>query len=435
MKKAQRERKKIAFFGHFDSTNFGNEGTLQAILYHLRCFEPNVEVTCICTGPEATTKTHNIKAIPIAETLVGFWSPRNSVGRVVRKVCRLASEPYGWIIGLIRLRHTDMLIIPGTGVLTDACGLLDWGPYNLLKWSLIAKLCRCQLLLVSVGAGPIYGTLGRYFVRAILSLADFRSYRDTSTMQYINSIGFSAQDDFVYPDLAFSLPDAMIPHQPKKSGRTVVGIGLMEYAAKYSVARPRQETYLNYLEVLVSFTKWLLERDYDVRLLIGDIAHDQHVKDEFKELLRKRIPEYDEKHVFDEPMCSVGDLLTQLAATDVVVATRFHNVLFALLCEKPVISISFHHKCNSLMNAIGLSAYSMDINALKADSLIDKFCDLETNGAKLKGLIRERTKEFRNVLDQQYKFIFNLLRDPAYVNRKQAFATTTCNSPPPTTAR
>jgi polysaccharide pyruvyl transferase WcaK-like protein len=37
------------------------------------------------------------------------------------------------------------------------------------------------------------------------------------------------------------------------------------------------------------------------------------------------------------------------AATDIVVATRFHNVIMALLLNKPVIAISFH-KCASLMS-------------------------------------------------------------------------------------
>ena len=77
--KREVKRKKIAFFGHFDSTNFGNESTLQAILYHLRRFQPDAEVTCICTGPEATAATHHIEAIPLAETFVKSWSsPKSS---------------------------------------------------------------------------------------------------------------------------------------------------------------------------------------------------------------------------------------------------------------------------------------------------------------------------------------------------------------------
>ena len=84
MKERQKKRKKIALFGHFNSTNFGNESTLQAILYHLRCYQPDAEVTCICTGPEATAATHQIEAIPIAETFVKSWFPRNPLTRVVQ---------------------------------------------------------------------------------------------------------------------------------------------------------------------------------------------------------------------------------------------------------------------------------------------------------------------------------------------------------------
>jgi len=307
----------------------------------------------------------------------------------------------------MRLRRTDMLIIPGTGLLTDAYGLLSWGPYNMFKWSLIAKICRCKLLFVSVGAGPIYGALGRCFVKSALSLADFRSYRENSTMQYLKGIGFRADNDQVYPDLVFSLPEAVIPHQDtKKSRRSVVGLGLMGDAGKYSVSRPSNEIYRAYLENLVRVVRWLLAHEHDVRLLIGDLD-DVRATQEFRGLLGERLSVCDQGHIIDEPVFSVEGLLSQIAATDIVVATRFHNVLLALLCNKPVISISFHHKCESLMSTMGLSAYCLDINDLKADRLIEKFCNLETNAGKLKPLIREKVREFRKALDEQYKFIFN----------------------------
>lgn len=413
MKEDRRQPTKIAFFGHFDSTNFGNESTLQAILYHLKRFRPNAEVTCISTGPEATVATHHIEAIPIAETFVKSWVPRNPLTRVLRRVCiGLLSEPYQWVKGLMRLRRTDMLIIPGTGLLTDANGLLGWGPYNLLKWSLIAKACRCKLLFVSVGAGPVYGAPGKCFVKSVLRLADFRSYRDNSTMQYLQDIGFHDDNDRVYPDLAFSLPEDVIPHQnPTKNRRSVVGLGVMDYAGRYSVANPSDTIYLAYLESLVTLVGWLLAHEYDVRLLSGDLG-DTHVRQELRDLLRERLSGRDEGHIIDEPISSVEGLLSQLSTTDLVVATRFHNVLLALFCNKPVISVSFHHKCKSLMNAMGLSEYCLDINDLKAERLIEKFRDLETNANKIKSSIREKAREFRNALDEQYKFIFNKMLSP-----------------------
>ena len=152
MKEHRRKQKNIAFYGHFNSTNFGNESTLQAILYHLRRFHPDAEVTCICTFPETTIVTHHhIETIPLSEAFFKSWVPQNRLSKTLRRIfVGLPSEPFRWVRGLMRLMHTDMLIVPGTGLLTDAYGLLSWGPYNLFKWSLIAKVCRCKLLFVSV---------------------------------------------------------------------------------------------------------------------------------------------------------------------------------------------------------------------------------------------------------------------------------------------
>ena len=98
--------------------------------------------------------------------------------------------------------------------------------------------------------------------------------------------------------------------------------------------------------------------------------------------------------------------MSQLAATDFVVGTRFHNVLLALLLNKPSIAISFHHKCSSLMSQMGLSEYCQDIKRLNADSLIEQFCDLERNAESLRPFIKGKADEFRRALDEQYNCIF-----------------------------
>ena len=134
---------------------------------------------------------------------------------------------------------------------------------------------------------------------------------------------------------------------PKERRRSVVGLGLMAYSGKYGIERTTCAVYSAYLETLVEFVKWLLARDYDVRLLIGDLA-DPPVTQEFRSLLKQRSVTYEKERIIDEPVASAKDLLTQLAATDFVVGTRFHNVLLSLLLNKPSIAISFHHKCSSL---------------------------------------------------------------------------------------
>ena len=124
----------------------------------------------------------------------------------------------------------------------------------------------------------------------------------------------------------------------------------MEYSEKYSVANPMHDTYERYLESLAVFVGWLLDHEYDVKLLLGDTDADTFVIDDLRAVLRERLASNIDERVTDHPIGSVHELLSQLSATDLVVATRFHNVLMSLLLSKPVIAISFHHKCSSLMS-------------------------------------------------------------------------------------
>ena len=383
---------KITFFGNFGSTNYGNETTLLTILSQLRERYPDGEFCCVCPNPPAVTMRYGIEAIPIA---LGrrLWSP--PVLRHHLRAFRL-------------LKDTDTFVVPGTGLLTDAYGFPDWGPYSLFKWTLMARLCRCRILFLSVGAGPIYSSKGRFLVKSALSLADYRSYRDGASKTCLHDIGVRVAHDRVYPDLAFSLPDSLTPptaNGDPKPERRVVGLGLMVYAGKYSVPSPSQKVYVAYMEALATFTEWLLTRGYGVRLLAGD-DDDAVVIQEFISLLRARLETFDERRILHEPINSVHDLLSQLAATDVVVATRFHNVLLALVLEKPVIAISFHHKSSAMMDDLGFSAYCHDINHMDAGALVTQFQGLEAEQTKLKSTIAQRLQECRAELDEQFALLF-----------------------------
>jgi polysaccharide pyruvyl transferase WcaK-like protein len=418
-KHATKKHMRISVFGNFGLGNLGNESTFQAVLYNLRRLVPDAEVSCICPAPEVVAAAYNISAVPITGIVVRPWTFRNSVARLVRKLfIGIPSELYRWLRCFVTLRRADVLFVAGTGLLSDAYGLTrNDGPYSVFKWSVAAKLSGCKLLFVSVGVGPLYGRLGRFFVKAALSLADFRSYRDAASRQYLERIGFQRKNDRVSPDLVFSLPDAVIPHHAiTDRKRTVVGVGVMEYAGRYSVDQPSTATYQCYLDCLVKFVTWLLAHDYNVRLLVGDTC-DEAVAQQLSCLLKGRL-DYDPARIIHEPAHSVAELLSQLAATDLIVATRFHNVLLSLLLNKPAISISFHPKCTSLMSQMGLSQYCQDINHLHSDRLIEGFRELERNSEQVKAQIKIRVAEFRARLDEQYAVIFGKHDDAEAISRQ-----------------
>jgi polysaccharide pyruvyl transferase WcaK-like protein len=194
----------------------------------------------------------------------------------------------------------------------------------------------------------------------------------------------------------------------RRDRRLIVGLGVMNFGGMYSVEKLTNAAYAKYMETLVTFADWLLRRQYDIRLLIGDLMDEPAIQ-KFKSFLKERLGPDAERRVTDEPVTSVQDLLAQLAATEFVVATRFHNILLPFLLNKPVLGISFHHKCSSLMEEMGMSEYCQDLNHLNAERLIEQFCNLEKNADRLKALIKQKTEEFRSALENQYRLIVSEL--------------------------
>ena len=400
---------KISFFGNFGSTNFGNEATLLAIVSRFRLRFPTCEFCCICSFPENVAATLGIEAVPHTVRSVRIWDRQVPLGTRLRTAFRGLSEEHREYVRAWRtLKGTDVFIIPGTGLLTDAFALSGWGPYGVFKWSVVARLRRCRVLFVSVGAGPVRSASGRFLLKSALALAGYRSYRDEPSKEVVESLGLGTRDDRIYPDLVFGLSPAMQQTAVDRERRPVVGVGLMEYAWKYSAANPIRGTYERYLGSLAVFVRWLLDHDYDVRLLLGD--SDTLVVDDFRAALKRLAPNTAERVTY-RAANSVHDLLSQLGATDLVVATRFHNVLMSLLLNKPVIAVTFHHKCSSLMNEMGLSEYCHDINQMNADTLIEQFQALVRNADRVKQLIPPRVESSNRALEEQYELIFGELVD------------------------
>jgi polysaccharide pyruvyl transferase WcaK-like protein len=402
------KRTTISFFGNFGTQNLGNEYTLQAIIHNVRKHLPEAKLNCICTDPEDASARHKVPAFLISYRYDKGYRSRvrrdTPLIRWLRRfLIRLPLELIEWLKAFRTLKGTRMLVMTGTGMLGDfGIGPFDLH-YEILKWSLLAKLRRAKLLFVSVGAGPIAHPLSRRIVKLAISLADYRSYRDSFSKEYLASIGFDTKDDFVYPDLAFSLR----PRPPATGRRNsrVVGLGLMDYYGKGSTPEYDETTYQNYLDGVTSFAAWLLDRKYTVRLLIGDVSYDKRVTGD----VIKRLKERDGGQIIDEPVSSVEQLIAQLAATDIVVATRFHNILLALMLNKPVVALSYHEKIASLMAGVGLAEYCQRTDQLDVARLKEQFDKLEQNAGTIKPALEQKIGEYGRALEQQYVHIFNHL--------------------------
>lgn len=406
---------KIVFFGVFGRQNLGNECTLEATRYNIHKALPNATFTCLCTVPEDTELRHSIPAFAAHQEYPAWldsqlWSGRRSrFMRFLRKTLfRIPLELIHWAKAFNVMKGSQMLIVPGTQVVSDyVTGPFSW-PYDIFKWAIIAKLCRARLLFLNIGVGPIYHPLSRWFIKASLNLSDYRSYRDIASKQYVEKMGPSQRCDPVYPDLAFNLQSTLLPACDSiGKQRPVFGIGLKDYLGREgSRDRNTNRTYRDYLNTLGDLVAWLCERKYMVRVIIGDVLYDSGVKQDFMELLHERGLMNQEGQIVNEPVFTVKELLSQIAAIDFLITSRFHNLVLALMLNKPVLCLSDHGKLDSLMTEIGLTEYCLPLANLDFDDLIDRVVKLEKNAGALKPYIKQKTEEYRRTLDEEYSLIF-----------------------------
>src|SRR5947208_15802716 len=102
-----------------------------------------------------------------------------------------------------------------------------------------------------------------------------------------------------------------------------------------------------------------------------------------------------EGQIVNEPVFTVKQLLSQIAAVDFLVTSRFHNLVLALMLNKPVVCLSVHRKLDSLMTEIGLTEYFLLLVNLVFDDLIDILFKLEKNVDSLRHYIKQHTYEYR----------------------------------------
>jgi polysaccharide pyruvyl transferase WcaK-like protein len=167
-----------------------------------------------------------------------------------------------------------------------------------------------------------------------------------------------------------------------------------------------QAIYRDYIERIASFVGRLLECGYTVRILIGDVVWDQDVRWDLRNELEKRGCKFDDERIIDELVSSVDELLLQLASVDVVVSSRFHNVLLGLMLGKPAMAISYHEKFQPLMSGVGLEEFCCDIEQIDVDELVGKVVKLVEDAPSIGAHVASRAESYRAALDEQYQRIF-----------------------------
>lgn len=357
----RRHQKSVLFIGFLGTGNLGNDISLAVVAEAFARLHPRLPMEILSFGPAQTTTTGlPLTSLSLSRT-TALCRFNRTADRAWVKLCDL--------VAMTRLLHrTGHVIVPGSGTLESGIGDGAWGlPWALAATAVLARLTGTKMHLLAVGADRASDPRTAYLNRVTSTLAASRSYRDELSRQAVAGLGVDVADDPVVSDLAFSRADASARRAPREGPRRRVGLGVQAWPGDDSAGPTGSSAQRDYTEAIGRIAAGLLDDGFEVTLLIGD-----RVDSTTFEHVRRSVSEHgrDPESVRSQASATFDDLVEVMAAQDVVVASRFHNLIGAAVAARPIIALAYGPKHHELMAGLGLSSWTHDVSAIDVEEVI-----------------------------------------------------------------
>ena len=380
---------RVALYGFLGSGNIGNDASFETVVAWFRTHHPDVELRGITIAPEQVDTRYGISSVPLA-----WRSPRPYDGRLAsalsKVVGRLLDIPRSYRLA----GSVDAVIVPGMGVLENSLTVQPWGlPYWLFLMAASCRVRRRHFVLLDVGAERARSPLTRWLYEATARVATHTSYRDHPSAEAMVRSGVS-RPYVVAPDLAFAHPSSTVD-QPE-AGRIVVGV--MAYYGQGDDPVRGAPIRRQYVATLADALAALIGEGSRIVLVVGDRVDIDVAQEVHKAVLTLR-PDLSEDALVVRQPTTFAEVTDEMRRAEVVIASRFHNLIAALRLGRPTISVGYAGKSRTVMKALGLDDYCQRIDELDAGRLVAQVRDARQAGEALTCQIRSATAQYRGEVE------------------------------------
>jgi polysaccharide pyruvyl transferase WcaK-like protein len=432
---------KIGIVGYYGVGNLGDETVVAILINRIRAHYPHAEVVGISLNPEDTQRRHGIKALPMIWRREGGRASaphvhaeisfrRRLYGRLKKLLmpwpfvfrplkaakdfcCRLPHDLPFLRRTFSRLKGFEMLVVPGSGPLTDWWGGAFTHPYFFWSWAFLARLRGVKVIVLSIGSERLTTRLGKRFCKSFLSMAQYRSFRDRSSRDAMKVLGVK-DDDPVFPDQGFALDEVLGSAAPEecnhqyedaRSGLIIAVSPLGQ--ASYVPDDGDDSVHKRYIERLSAVCVWLLTMGYRIAFCPTDCVQDTPFVEEIIAYIKTALPGVDlSGQILNDPILTTADLVKRIQMCDMMIASRFHGIVLSFALQKPVLALSYGKKMSDLMIACGQGAYHRDLDKAEVAEVIQMFKALEHNRRSIAQHLGAVVSDYKCMLDKQYRHVF-----------------------------
>jgi polysaccharide pyruvyl transferase CsaB len=369
---------KFAVHGFYGEGNLGDEAILKALLGQLECYR-NVEVVVFSKYPQKVAETHGVGVVS-----------EHGGHSFLRRV---------W-----EIRTSNLFILGGGGLLKD----YGEGPTNIRRWLRLLRLAQflgVKTALWAVGVENIRSAHSKKLLRGALSKVDFISVRDENSKNILESIGVR-NGVHVLADPALLLVDfqegslAGSPVPP----RVMVSVRHWFNKGHYIESERANVNFIRSMSRAADF----LVKNYDA--LIDFVPFRTTPHDDDRIIAAKIIAHMKHKqniHLFSD-VPQIEELIRSLHHYSLAIGMRLHSLIFATAAGIPAIGLEYMPKVKAYMQSIGQEAFSLPLETLTADGIIDRIRAAFQRGAEQRLVIKSNVLRLKKVLRENMSHLLEL---------------------------
>ena len=133
----------------------------------------------------------------------------------------------------------------------------------------------------------------------------------------------------------------------------MLGLGLMNFHGKQHQRAESARLHDQYVAGMRTFLRLMVDDGWEVRLVTGDVEDAAIVR----EVRAALLTDAERARVAERPVSSLSELMDVIAGVDIMVGSRFHNVLCGVLVGVPTLSVSYAPKNDALLASVGLGDF------------------------------------------------------------------------------
>ena len=300
-------------------------------------------------------------------------------------------------------KQADAIFVKGGGFIHSYGSITD--PYFIFYLTNTLRIAQAygkKVIMLPNSIGPLKNSIARSIAVNTLNRCTLVTVRENISKEYLDKLGVKA---LLYPDLGFFLKPserdmrAYLADKGIPLDRQKVVITLRPY--RFLGFINPNELFDNYIVEISNLVNHLYSKGYHVTFLAHTLGPSSHEDDRIaiKEVIHNLPKKLRDKVTYIEDFnLNCKEVESIYSCFDYMIGTRFHSVIFSINVNVPSIAIAYGgNKGKGIMDYLGNSAYSIDMDKIYENSLVQLFDMLEKNTIDF----REKLEKSREMINQK----------------------------------